>query len=300
MKDTRLIMGMPITVEIADAGVTPEMLERAFARFVAIDEQFSTFKPASEVSRFNAGAIAAENLSDDLQEVLRLAEETRRQTQGYFDIALPDGRIDPAGLVKGWAIRRVARQLKNGGCRNFCVEAGGDIQPSGVNGAGKPWRVGIRNPFNIEENVKILTIGEHGIATSGTYVRGQHIWNPFRRDQPVTAIVSLTVIGPDVYEADRFATAAFAMGKEGIAFIERLPGFEGYSIDAHGTATMTTHFSEFILHASDTNLSSKEYEYGHSFHQQTPHLSAIPSPPKKGERRVRGTCDAQYFHYNSI
>ena len=43
--------------------------------------------------------------------------------------------------------------------------------------------------------------------------------------------MSITVIGPDVLEADRFATAAFAMGKDGIMFIEQLPGFEGYSID---------------------------------------------------------------------
>ena len=43
-------------------------------------------------------------------------------------------------------------------------------------------------------------------------------------------------------EADRFATAAFAMGKDGILFIENLPGFEGYAIDAKGIATMASGF----------------------------------------------------------
>jgi thiamine biosynthesis lipoprotein len=57
--------------------------------------------------------------------------------------------------------------------------------------------------------------------------------------------VSITVIGPDVLEADRFATAAFAMGKGGIAFIENLPGFEGYAIDAQGIATMTSGFGAY-------------------------------------------------------
>jgi thiamine biosynthesis lipoprotein len=49
-----------------------------------------------------------------------------------------------------------------------------------------------------------------------------------------------------VLEADRFATAAFAMGKAGIAFIEQLPGFEGYTIDAQGIATMTSGFGTYI------------------------------------------------------
>lgn len=40
-------------------------------------------------------------------------------------------------------------------------------------------------------------------------------------------MVSLTVIGPDIYEADRFATAAFAMGVDGIYFLEKLGGVRG-------------------------------------------------------------------------
>ena len=58
-------------------------------------------------------------------------------------------------------------------------------------------------------------------------------------------ILSLTVVGPNIYEADRFATAAFAMQREGINFIENLNGFEGYSIDKNGTATMTSNFEKY-------------------------------------------------------
>ena len=86
------------------------------------------------------------------------------------------------------------------------------------------------------------------MATSGTYVRGQHIYNPKNSDQPVTGIVSLTVIGPDIYEADRFATAAFAMGPAGIIFIEQLAGFEGYMIDPNGLATYTSGFERYVSH----------------------------------------------------
>ena len=50
------------------------------------------------------------------------------------------------------------------------------------------------------------------------------------------------MIGPDVLEADRFATAAFAMGKDGIYFVEQTPGLEGYVVDINGRATPTSGF----------------------------------------------------------
>ena len=55
----------------------------------------------------------------------------------------------------------------------------------------------------------------------------------------------MTVIGPNVYEADRFATPAFAMGKKGIDFVENLPGLEGYMVDKDGIATMTSGFEKY-------------------------------------------------------
>ncbi|MER9313470.1 FAD:protein FMN transferase [Mesorhizobium australicum] len=86
-----------------------------------------------------------------------------------------------------------------------------------------------------------------GVATSGTYVRGQHIYNPHGIGGWIQDIVSLTVIGADVLEADRFATAAFAMGRDGILFIEQAPGLEGYLVDANGRATPTTGFGALCL-----------------------------------------------------
>jgi FAD:protein FMN transferase len=59
-------------------------------------------------------------------------------------------------------------------------------------------------------------------------------------------IASLTVIGHNIYEADRFATAAFAMGAEGVHFIEGLAGFEAYQIDTSGVATFTTGFARYV------------------------------------------------------
>jgi thiamine biosynthesis lipoprotein len=122
------------------------------------------------------------------------------------------------------------------------IDAGGDIQVHGHNPDGEPWKIGLRNPFNRDEIVKTITTSSDGVATSGTAVRGQHIYNPKLPESPIEEIVSLTVIGPNIYEADRFATAAFAMGRSGVVFIESRPELEGYVIDREGMATLTSGF----------------------------------------------------------
>ncbi|MGH7250169.1 MAG: FAD:protein FMN transferase, partial [Minisyncoccia bacterium] len=165
----------------------------------------------------------------------------------YFDIKRPDGKYDPSGLVKGWAILKASEILKKEGYKDFYVDAGGDIEASGKNKEGKPWEIGIRNPFNTKEIVKKLSVENKGIATSGVYARGEHIYNPKNPNEKIENVASLTVIGSNVYEADRFATAAFAMGAKGIYFIENLPSFEGYMIDQNGIATFTSGFGKYVI-----------------------------------------------------
>ncbi len=240
-------MGMPITVEVLDASVTAGELDRVFSYFEYVDEKFSTYKETSEISRINFSETTLERASDDMKLIFSLAAQTKTETDGFFDIE-HNGFYDPSGLVKGWAIFNAAQLLRHMGFHNVYIDAGGDVQVYGKNEQGDHWRVGIRNPFNMNEIVKVLSVTDCGVATSGTYIRGQHVYNPKAGHRPLTEIVSLTVIGPNIYEADRFATAAFAMQRDGIDFIENLDGFEGYMIDSAGQATLTSGFERYVLH----------------------------------------------------
>jgi FAD:protein FMN transferase len=246
MKQTRVLMDMPITVEVVDPTATEKIFSIVFSYFEYIDQKFSTFKPNSEITRFNKRTIEQSDFSDDMKTIFALSEQTKRETNGYFDI-FHDGKCDPSGLVKGWAIYNATDLIGKMGFKNYYVDAGGDVQTKGVNGEGKPWRIGIKNPFNQKEIIKIVTVTTEGVATSGTYIRGQHIYNPKHPGAQIDDIVSLSVIGPNIYEADRFATAAFAMGKYGIQFIEERPETEGYMIDKNGIATMTRGFNKYVI-----------------------------------------------------
>ena len=238
------MMGMPITVEIIDppnAGLGPDV----FAWFDRVDKRFSPYIETSEVCRFSKGEIRGEALSDDMREVLVLAETTRIESHGAFNIKRPTGFVDPSGIVKGWAISKGAKMIEAAGARDFYVEAGGDIQAQGTTETGEEWTVGIRSPFNGQDIIQVVGLSGQGIATSGAYVRGDHIYDPRDPARKLDQIVSVSVIADDVVDADRFATAAFAMGPEGIYFLEDLKGVEGYVVDAQGIATLTSGFGRF-------------------------------------------------------
>ncbi len=231
-------MGMPICVQIDDSDDL-SLFDKVYDYFDYVDKKFSTYKPDSEINAINNKMLLLNQASSDMQLIFKLAEQTKLETDGYFDIF--NGKtFDPSGIVKGWAINNAAKLLKQLGSNIFYVDAGGDIQTSG-----RLWTIGIRHPFQTNKIVKSLNIDNLAVATSGIYERGNHVYNP-KKPTETNDLVSLTVIGPNIYEADRFATAAFAMGKQGILFIDSLPGFSGMAIDHAGLATFTRDFKQYV------------------------------------------------------
>jgi thiamine biosynthesis lipoprotein len=240
-------MTMPCIVEIVDSNADVKDIEAVFDYFKHIDDTFSYFKPTSQLSAINRGELKLKDATSEMIEVFALCAKTKEETDGFFDIKQPDGTYNPSGLVKGLAVHRGAAMLKKKGYKNYCVEIAGDMEVAGHNEDGTDWVIGIQNPFNLAEIIKRVAITDKGIATSGTYQRGSHIYNPKNWTDKIEKIVGLTVIAPNVYEADRLATACYAMGEEGIYFLEYIDGVEGYLIGSNGMAMMTTGFAKYII-----------------------------------------------------
>jgi len=237
-------MGMPISLHIVDAAANQADADAVFAYLRHIDDVFSPYKSDSVTERLNRGDLCERRCGEEMQCVLALCEQTRVETDGYFN-ARYHGRFDPSGVVKGYAIHRSAQLLQQRSFQDFFVEAGGDIQTSGRNAARHKWRVGIRNPFCTQRLAVVVHLSGEGIATSGAYERGEHIYDPVA-DRPANGIASVSVIASNVCDADRFATAAFAMGERGILFLEAMPGLEGYAIHKDGQAYCTTGFPRYL------------------------------------------------------
>src|SRR5258708_39422314 len=132
MKETRLLMGMPVTVEVVDPAVTQDVLDDIFAYFEYVDGKYSTYKANSEITRINKNKLSLRQASREMKAIFSLAERTRQETDGYFDI-MRNGIYEPSGIVKGRAIYNTAILLKRKGIRNFYDNADGAIQVFGKN-----------------------------------------------------------------------------------------------------------------------------------------------------------------------
>jgi FAD:protein FMN transferase len=233
LRQVRQVMGTAISLDVRDPFVDQGVLERAFDYLRHVDTRFSTYKTESEVSRLARGEIAEAQVSLELREVLELCEQVKATSDGYFDIRAHGSAIglDPSGLVKGWSLEKAGRILESGGARNYCINGGGDIVARGEAAPGHRWRVGIRHPQIADRLAAVLEVGDGAVATSGAYERGDHVRDPFT-GRPASGLLSVTVVGPDLTFADAYATAAFAMGPPGLAWIAGLDGYEGCSITA--------------------------------------------------------------------
>lgn len=241
---TWIDMGMPITLHLADTIATEADCDTISAWFAAVDARYSPFRTESDVSRLNAGTLRHDEVSDEFATILECCEQARIDTDGVFDI-VRDGRLDPSGYVKGWAISQASTMLATRGLPNHMICAGGDLQTSGYNADGEPWRVGIRNPFHHEQIVKTLAVSGMGVATSGTDARGEHIYDPRHPGPLRTDLVSLTVVAPDIARADLMATAAFAMGHDAFPFLIA-HHLDAYAIDRRGIATFIEGFARHV------------------------------------------------------
>ncbi|MET9155058.1 FAD:protein FMN transferase [Streptomyces griseoflavus] len=230
-------MGTVFSLDVR--GGEPDTVRAAVREAVAglhrVDEVFSTYREDSQISRLARGELGVEECDPEVAEVLALAAEAERVSEGWFS-ARHRGRLDPTGIVKGWATERAARRLAAAGASGVSVNGGGDVQLLGAPGAGRPWRVGVSDPLRpggLAAVVSAAGADEVAVATSGTAERGDHIVDPRTGRPAVTDLVAVTVVAPRLTWADCWATAAFAMGsREGLRWLESLPGVEGLLITA--------------------------------------------------------------------
>lgn len=226
-------MGTTVSIDVRAPFVPEAALDAAIAWFHDVDRRFSPYRDDSEVTRVGTGVLAFEDASPDVRAVFTLADALRDRTDGFFDPRgfRPDGRRDPTGVTKGWAVDEALAMLRLAGASNVQVTAGGDLVAAGHPEPGRPWRIGIRHPDAADRVATVLAVSGLAVATSGLYERGGHIRDPHTGEVPVT-LRSMTVVGPTLAVADGYATAAFAMGEAGVAWVARQRGFGALGITA--------------------------------------------------------------------
>jgi thiamine biosynthesis lipoprotein len=237
------VWGTIVDVDIASSLVSEEALNQGMQQVIDFCEQvdfdFSTYIDTSWVSRLRTHQIEITSCPPSVQEVWELCLQAKHLTDGAFDPWAVEGGFDPSGLVKGWAADKCADLLVSLGIEHVQVNAAGDLALRGgwfdsENLQIKPWSIGVVNPENKVEVVKVFEITDGAIATSGTYERGAHICDPHSGMIAIGA-KSATVVGPNGWLCDAMATAVMVSGTDGAKYFsqEQLHGYEVYAVDRH-------------------------------------------------------------------
>jgi thiamine biosynthesis lipoprotein len=235
------IMGMPIVVDVRD-DCGDEVLDELFDWFREVDQRFSTYKDDSEISRLNSGELHIRDCHLDVRWVLARCDELREETDGFFDARYASLlEVDPSGLVKGWSVDRGSELLEARGLANYSINAGGDIRLRGAALPEPAWRTGIQHPVLLDRIAAVVESNDLALATSGTYVRGEHIVDP-HTGAPPSGLLSVSIAGPDLATADAYATAAFAMGEDGAAWSATRAPYESFVILADERSFATPGF----------------------------------------------------------
>ncbi|MEU4087687.1 FAD:protein FMN transferase [Streptomyces aureus] len=231
------VMGTVFSFDVrgGESGTVRTALEEAIAGLHRVDEVFSTYREDSQISRLARGELTVEECDPEVAEVLGLGAEAERASDGWFSTRY-EGRLDPTGIVKGWAAERAAERLAAAGASGVSVNGGGDVQLVGVPGPHRPWRVGVSDPLRPGALAAVISAAgadRLAVATSGTAERGAHIVDPRTGRSAVTDLLAVTVVGPRLTWVDAWATAAFAMGsRAGLDWLESLPDVEALLITA--------------------------------------------------------------------
>jgi thiamine biosynthesis lipoprotein len=158
---------------------------------------------------------------------MELIAEIKRDIPGMQDLTIesnsavssnPHLQIDLGGIAKGYAVGLVSDYLDNNGIEHYIINAGGDMVIAG-NRFGRPWRIGIQNPFAPGVVARLEVEGKQSLFTSGNYHRqywrgedrAHHIIDP-RSGEPSSGQSSATVLTRDPVLADVAATALMIEG----------------------------------------------------------------------------------------
>jgi thiamine biosynthesis lipoprotein len=236
-------MGMPISLALrgrhAGSGPGRAAWDAVLAQLHEVDRVFSTYRSDSVISRLGRGELALDACPPEVAEVLALGRAAEEQSGGAFSVSLPTAkgrRLDPSGVVKGWAAERASRFLADLDDTDFCLSAGGDVVCHTASPERAPWRIGVEHPHDPASLVAVVPVRSGAVATSGTVHRGAHLVDP-RTGRVPQGVASVTVVADSLTWADIDATAGFVHGVDAARWLQTRPIRSALVVWADGSTT---------------------------------------------------------------
>lgn len=180
-------------------------------------------------------------------------------------VVLPPGAgLDLGGIAKGYALDRVAENLRAKGVISALIDLGGSIAVIGKKPDGTAYRIGVRDPMgSASEYIATVELADAFTSTSGIYeryfiaddgVRYHHILDSATGRPAERGLFSCMIVSDQGILSDAYSTALFVMGAEaGLHYAEK-NGIDALFVTEDKKIMMTDGFAEkysFELTADD-------------------------------------------------
>jgi len=160
-----------------------------------------------------------------------------------IELAAPGAALTLNGIAQGYVTDRVVDLLKAGGIERSMVDMG-ESRAIGPAPGGRPWRVGVSDPFESARILKVLEVEDRAVATSSPLgfrfdEQGKfgHIIDP-RSGAAPQRHASVTVVAGQAALADGLSTAFNLMDADEIAAALRVStGVEAHILSRDGAWT---------------------------------------------------------------
>jgi thiamine biosynthesis lipoprotein len=151
-------------------------------------------------------------MSEDLSEMVRLADGYYDNTNGLFDIVDGEGKLDFGGFAKGYFLKKCEEMLRSKGVSCAFVDFGSSsILGIGKHPYGDSWKVGVVDPYT-KMQVREVSLNNSSMSTSGNAPSySGHIRDP-RTGAPCHSRRLVTILSDNPLDAEVLSTVLMIAG----------------------------------------------------------------------------------------
>ena len=210
---------MGTRLEVLTVGVPEEKMirlwEKISGKALSLDAMLNRFDPVSEVSVLNHSDNPLElEMSEDLSEMVYLADKYYDKTNGLFDIVDGEGKLDFGGFAKGYFLKKCEEMLRAKEVTCAFVDFGSSsILGIGKHPYGDSWKVGVVDPYT-KMQVREVSLNDASMSTSGNAPSySGHIRNP-RTGTSCESRTLVTIVSDNPLDAEVLSTVLMIAGDE--------------------------------------------------------------------------------------
>ena len=160
-------------------------------------------------------------------------------------------RVDLGALAKGYIADRVKALLLDRGVKSGVIDLGRNILLIGEKPGKAPFSIGIQSPGAAGELLRVLSLRDRSLVTSGTYERYfehegrryHHVLDPFTGFPADRNLSAVTVLSDSSLWGDALSTACLLLGvDDGLALIDSIPEAEALFVLTDGSVVTSSGF----------------------------------------------------------